>query len=232
MQNNSAYIAWLIKKQWIRNEFVATDLITLDVIDQDFIGGYRPTIIEMSKLRDILWEDLSITDLIDTPSILGTSGQILQMDILGEGLEWIDMIDTFLELTDTPNDYTGYAGFLVTVNQTEDELEFTPPIVLTPHYEARVFFNNALNPAVEQLLENTLGVSVTWTNTGTGIYQANFSAPVDDTKLTAYIGSSSPYGVFTIGSFFPSFIQFIHYNFLGTPSNTSSVIPIEIKLYA
>jgi len=230
MQNNSAYIAWLIKKQWIRNEFVASDLFTIDVRDEDFVGGYRPMILEMSTLRNILWDDLSITDLVDTPSTLGTPGQILQMDALGEGLDWIDMVDTFLELTDTPNDYIGYAGFNVVVNGTEDGLEFSPPLTLTPHYEARVFFDNALNPVVEQLFENTLGVSITWTNVATGVFQANFSAPVDDTKLTAYIGNSSS-GTFTIGLFGVNSIQFIHLDFSGIPSNPTSIVPVEIKLY-
>ena len=230
MQNNSTYIAWLIKNQWIREEFVASDLLTLDVQDADFVGGYRPMIIEMSRLRDILWDDLSITDLIDTPSILGQPGEILQMDPLGEGLQWIDMIDTFLELTDTPADYTGFAGFNVVVNGTEDGLEFSPPLTLTPHYEARVFFDNALNPVVEQLFENTLGVSITWTNFATGVFQANFSAPVDDTKLTAYIGNSSS-GTFTIGSFGANSIQFIHLDFSGIASNPTSIVPVEIKLY-
>ena len=123
-----------------------------------------------------------------------------------------------------------FTGFNVVVNGTEDGLEFSPPLTLTPHYEARVFFDNALNPVVEQLFENTLWVSITWTNFATGVFQANFSAPVDDTKLTAYIGNSSS-GTFTIGSFGANSIQFIHLDFSGIASNPTSIVPVEIKLY-
>jgi len=230
MQNNSQYIAALIKKQWIRKEFVSSDLITLDVIDEDFVGGYKPMIMEMSTLRDILWDDLSITDLIDTPSTLGQPGEMMIMDPLGEGLIWAEPIDEFLELLDTPNDYTGFEGFSVTVNQTADGLEFTPPIVLTPNYEARVRFDGAVDPTVEQLLNSGLGVTVTWTRVALGVFLATFSAPVDDTKITAYIGNSSS-GTFTIGSYNATNIQFIHSDFAGITSDPTSVIPVEIKLY-
>ena len=36
------------------------------------------------------------------------------------------VVDTFLELTDTPDVYTGYGGFAVFVNPTEDGLRFDP----------------------------------------------------------------------------------------------------------
>lgn len=41
--------------------------------------------------------------------------------------------ETFLDLTDTPLDYTTFSGYAVTVNATEDGLEFTPfPIIPPP----------------------------------------------------------------------------------------------------
>lgn len=220
----------LIDKQWIAKEYVASDLFFIGRRDDDFVGGYKPHVIEMSTLRDILWDDLSITDLVDTPAALGAPGEILQMDPLGEGLIWVEPIDEFLELLDTPNDYTGFAGFSVTVNQTEDGLEFTPPIVLIPNYEARVRFDGAVDPTIEQLLNSGLGVTVTWTRIVVGVFLATFSAPVDDTKITAYIGNSSS-GTFTIGSYNATSIQFIHSDFAGITSDPTSVIPVEIKLY-
>jgi hypothetical protein len=230
MQNNNSYIASLIERQWIRNTYVASDLFTINTLDQDFVGGYRPMILEMKTLRDIVLDDLSITDLIDTPTVLGTPGQILQMNTLGDSLQWIDMVDTFLELTDTPSSYTGFAEFQVVVNAAQNGLEFVPPITITPSYEARVSFNGAIDPVNEQLLNSTLGVSVSWTITGTGMFQANFSASVDATKITAYIGNSSS-GSFVIGAYTASYIQFIHRDFAGTSSDPTSVIPVEIKLY-
>lgn len=221
---------FLITEQWIAKEFVASDLIFLGRRDEDFIGGYKPHIMEMSTLRDILWDDLSITDLVDTPSTLGTAGQILQMDPTGEFMIWVDPIDEFLELLDTPSDYTGFAGFNVTVNSTEDGLEFTPPVVLTPAYEARVTFNGAVNPTINQQLLSNLGVTVTWQRTSVGVFEANFSAPVNANNLIAYIGNSST-GRFTIGSYNATNIQFIHQDFAGLLSDPTSIIAVEIKLY-
>jgi hypothetical protein len=36
-------------------------------------------------------------------------------------------VGTFLDLTDTPSNYTNYAGYVVTVNSVEGGLEFTMP---------------------------------------------------------------------------------------------------------
>ena len=244
MQNNSAYIAWLIKKQWIREEFVASDLLTLDVQDADFVGGYRPMIIEMSRLRDILWDDLSITDLIDTPSTLGAPGEILQMDPLGEGLQWIDMIDTFLELTDTPADYTGFAGFNIVVNGTEDGLEFIPIVPPTPpyvppvvpsHYEARLNFNGANDPVVTQLLRNelfsTFPITMAWNRISQGRYQAVSSVPVLPQYWSAWIGQIIT-GPFVIVQYNPSSVVFEHYDTTGSLfAVTQNEVCVEIKLH-
>lgn len=232
MQNNSAYIAWLIKKQWIREEFVASDLLTLDVQDADFVGGYRPMIIEMSRLRDILWDDLSITDLIDTPAILGAPGEILQMDLLGEGLQWINMIDTFLELTDTPADYIGFAGFNVVVNGTEDGLEFVPPIIQETRLEAKLLFNAQQPPQlIGPVLINTLPVTIVWSRESSGTYRATFSAPVDPAKTIAYLMPSDS-GVFVPTTYDANYIEFNHTNFQNVGADTTvSNVSVEIKIY-
>ena len=77
MQNNSHYIAALIKRQWIRNDYVATDLFTIDVLDEDFVGGYKPMIFTMESLREILIDSISFIDLPDSPdTYAGFSGQV------------------------------------------------------------------------------------------------------------------------------------------------------------
>jgi hypothetical protein len=234
MQNNSTYIAALIKRQWIRDEYVASDLFTLDVIDADFTGGYKPMILTMESLRDILIESISFIDLPDTPSTYaGASGQVPIVNSAEDALEFVDYIDTFLELTDTPIDYVGMAGYGVFVNSAEGGLEFVAPVVEEEHYEARVSFTPSLNPSVNQLLANNLGVNVVWTRTALGVFQANFVGPgypLDDTKITAYIGNSSS-GTFVIGAYNVGYIQFIHTNFSGVISDPTSIIPVEIKLY-
>jgi len=222
--------AFLIRKQWIAKEFVASDLIFLGRRDEDFNDGYRPHIMEMSTLRDIILEELSITDLTDTPQSLGNPGEILVVNQNGDELEWQDLINTFIELTDTPADYTGFAGFNVSVNQTEDGLEFTPPTVLTPRWEGRLSFNGAVNPIIDQQLVSALGVNVTWQRTALGVYQATFSGIVDPDKLIAYHGTSSS-GSFVIGAYTANFIQFIHRDFTGAPSDPNGIVAFEIKLY-
>jgi len=234
MQNNSQYIAALIKKQWIRDEYVATDLLTLDVLDEDFVGGYKPMILTMESLRELLIDSISFIDLGDTPdAYIGASGQIAAVNAEEDGLIFIDYIDTFLELMDTPIDYTGSAGYQVVVNGTEDGLEFIPqPVipVLTPHYEARLEFAGAVNPTVNQLLENTLGVTIAWNNTAVGTYQGTFSAVVDPDKLHVHLGTSSS-GTFYVSAYDANYIQILHRDFAGAPSDPTSLVPIEIKLY-
>lgn len=223
---------YLITEQWIAREFVATDLIFIGRRDEDFVGGYKPHIMEMRTLRDILWEDISITDLTDTPSTLGNPGQVLEVDPTGQFLIWADInpIDEFLELLDTPSDYIGFAGFNVTVNNTEDGLEFTPPVSLTPQYEARISFNGTSNPIVNQLLSSNLGPSISWSRTGVGTYIATFSSTVSSPKLAAYIGNTSS-GVFRVSSYNSLFVQFEHRDFTGTLSDPTDFVSVEIKLY-
>jgi hypothetical protein len=221
---------FLIEEQWIAKEYVETDLLFLGRLDSDFVGGYKPHIIEMSTLRDILWDDLSITDLVDTPANIGSAGQILEVDPTGQFLIWADPIDDFLDLLDTPSNYTGFAGFNVSVNSTETGLEFTPPFIPTPHYEARVLFGGAVNPTINQQFSSNLGVTVTWQRTSVGVFEAVFSAPVNANNLIAYIGNSST-GRFTIGSYNATNIQFIHQDFAGLLSDPTSIIAVEIKLY-
>ena len=231
MQNNSHYIAALIKRQWIRNDYVATDLFTIDVLDEDFVGGYKPMIFTMESLREILIDSVSFIDLPDSPdTYAGFSGQVPIVNPEENGLMFVDYVDTFLDLLDTPTDYTGMEGYGVFVNSTADGLEFVAPIPKEEHYEARVQFDGVNQPMVNSLLANDLGVNVAWQRIGVGVFQATFSGIVDDTKLTAYIGSTG-LGTFTIGAFTSTYIQFIHYAVSGGVSDPSGDIPVEIKLY-
>jgi len=60
---------------------------------------------------------------------IGTDGQVLTVDnSQAAGVKWATAgsgSSTFIGLTDTPSSYTGYAGYLVSVNTTATGLEFT-----------------------------------------------------------------------------------------------------------
>jgi len=231
MQNNSQYIAALIKKQWIREEFVASDLLTLDVLDEDFVGGYKPMILQMGTLRDILLEEMSFLNMPDTPdTYAGWGGFVPMVNSTEDGLEFALYIDEFIELTDTPLDYTGSEGLPVFVNLTGDGLVFGNPVPQESHYEARIRFDDVNQPSIDELQADNLGVSVLWTRTAVGVFQATFSGLVDPAKLTTYLGNSSS-GFFTVGSFNAGSIQYVHRDFTGAIADPASVICIEIKLF-
>lgn len=62
----------------------------------------------------------------------------------------VEQVLTFLELTDTPADYTGDGGKAVTVADTEDALEFTPVVDLgddAAELDTLNFLERASNPA-------------------------------------------------------------------------------------
>lgn len=122
--------ATLIRKQWIAKEYLESDLFFIGRRDKDFEHGYKPHVMEFQALIAILEDTLqfSFTDLSDTPDVLGTPGQILEVNATGDALEFVDPIDDFLDLIDTPTDYTGFAEYHVAVNATEDGLEFVEAV--------------------------------------------------------------------------------------------------------
>ncbi len=260
--------ATLIRKQWIAKEYLESDLFFIGRRDKDYEHGYKPHVMEFQALIAIIEDTLefSFTDLTDTPDVLGLPGQILEVNATGDALEFVDPIDDFLDLIDTPNDYTGSAdyhvavnatedglefveavdeftdlidtpndytgsaGYNVVVNGTEDGLEFVAPVVTPSIYEARLTFDGTNNPIESILHINDLPVTITWTRTGVGVYLGTFSATVDSSKLVARINNSST-GMFLIGSYSNTFIQFIHQDYTGTFADCTSIVSVEIKLY-
>lgn len=230
MQNNSHYIAALIKRQWIRDVFVDSDLFTIDVIDEDFTGGYRPMVFTMGTLKDVLLDELSFINMPDTPDEYeGMSGYIAVVNPAEDGLMFVDNVDSFLELTDTPVDYTDFAGYTVVVNQAEDGLEFVPQ-VFPSVYEARLTFNGAIDPVVDQQLVSNLGAAVTWSRVSLGVFRATFSVPINSAKLSASCENSSD-GTFHTDTFDNSYVQFSHYDFTGTLSDPTSLIQSKLQIY-
>mgnify|MGYP006906252735 FL=1 len=232
MQNHNSYVAWLIKKQQIRKEYVASDLFTLDVIDPNVVGGRKPMIMEMQTLADIIGSGIEFIDLADTPNALGAPSQIIQVDPTGEFLEFVDPIDDFLDLNDTPVDYTGFAGYSVVVNNTEDGLEFIPPAPAEEvKFEARINFDTTTDPTESQLLENSLGLTVTLSRTAVGTYRATLGGGVDQSKLIAWLTPTTQ-GVFIPTVYSTTYIEFEHHAFGGgLVDATLNNVSVEVKLY-
>ena len=221
----------LITKQWIAKEYVETDLFFIGRRDDDFTGGYKPHVMEMRALADIIGQGIEFIDLADTPIALGQPGQILQVNAQGDALEFIDPIDDFLDLLDTPIDYTSFAGHYVVVNQAENGLEFLAPPAEEVRYESRVNFDTTNDPAVSQNLEDSLGVTVTLSRTNVGTYRATFNSSVTASKLILWIGNSV-LGTFVPTTYANTFIEFEHHAFIGGLSDaTQNEVSLEIKLY-
>jgi len=245
MQNNSVYIDFLIKKQWIREDYIPTDIFIVHTLDADFVGGYRPQILQMETLRDIILNEMSFIDLPDTPATYDMwGGYVPIVNATEDGLEFALYIDEFIELIDTPLDYTGSAGYQVVVNSTQDGLEFIPIVPPTPpyvppvvpsHYEARLNFNGANDPVVTQLLRNelfsTFPITMAWNRISQGRYQAVSSVPVLPQYWSAWIGQIIT-GPFVIVQYNPSSVVFEHYDTTGSLFDaTQNEVCVEIKLH-
>lgn len=220
----------LISKQWIAQEYLATDLIFLGRKDEDWVEGYKPHVMEMSTLKNIIASAIEFIDLADTPDAMGIPGQILQVNITGEMLEFVDPINDFLDLLDTPMDYVGSAGYFVVVNPTEDGLIFQAPEVKETRYEARINFNPLVDPTVSVLLGTDLPITITWDRTALGVYRANFSAAVTSSKLVMYIGNTDV-GAFYVNAYNSNYIEFIHTEYTGIVNDADFIVAVEIKLY-
>jgi len=241
MQNNSHYILGLIKRQWIREEYVASDLFTLDVIDDEFIGGYKPMVLTMETFKDFILDavldDLSFLILPDTPSTyVGSAGQTLIVNPTEDALIYADYIDEFTELIDTPISYAGAAGQHLVVNTAETAVEFVAPPVVPTHYEARLNFSGALDPVVSQLLRSqlstpTTAITITWSRVGPGQYQALTSAPINSSYWSAYVGQPVT-GTLVVTQFNPSTVIIEHYDTTGAPLDlTQNNVCVELKLH-
>ena len=77
---------------------------------------------------------ITLDDLVDVVVTSPANGDILVYNSTSGHWEntQLQITTSFIELTDTPADYTGHANKIVTVNATEDGLEFNPGDLLAP----------------------------------------------------------------------------------------------------
>jgi len=223
--------AHLIKKQQIAKEFLATDLFFIGRKDDDWQEGYKPHVMEAQTLRDVLLGQISILDLIDTPNVLGNPGDILQVNPAGTRLIFVEPLDEFIELIDTPADYVGFAGARVVVNSTEDGLEFQILPPTETRFEARVTFDLVDDPVVAILHESSISVVVSFVRMANGVYRAEFSQPVVANNLIMWIGNTTE-GIFVPTFYATTYIEFEHHTFLSGISDANMAdVSVEIKLY-
>lgn len=222
--------ATLIAKQWIAKEYVASDLIFIGRKDADFVEGYKPHIMQMEMLVEIIASTITFIGLEDTPDTMGTPGQILTVNPTGDALIFVDPIDNFLDLLDTPDDYAGFAGYSLIVNPTEDGIIFQAPIVEEERYEARVNFMPLNDPTLVVEHVNELPVTITYERFALGVYRANFSGSVTASKLKASINNSDT-GIFYITAYNNLYVEFTHKDFAGVISDVDFILSLEIKLY-
>jgi hypothetical protein len=220
----------LIARQWIAKEYVPADLLFIARRDDDWVGGYKPHIMQMETLRDIIAKSIQFIDLLDTPNLMGSPGQMLQVNPAGTALEFVEPINDFLDLLDTPTDYTGTAGYFVIVNPTEDGLIFEQAAPQDEIYEARLNFSGTDDPTTV-VLHSILPVPVIWSRVSTGVYRANFNVAVNANALVSYINNSND-GIFSISAYNALYVEYTHKDFTGALADVDYILSVEIKIKA
>ena len=107
-------------KLLVGTDCTATNGTTIDLTNAAPVTGDKIEVVEHGALADTV---TTLTGLSDTPSSLGTAGQILQVNSGGTALEFADNISAFTGLSDTPSSL-GTAGQTLVVNSGGTALEF------------------------------------------------------------------------------------------------------------
>lgn len=130
---------------------------------------------------DTFWADAS--SLPDG----GTTGQVLaKLSNTDFDADWITLppgVDTFLELTDAPDSYTGEAGNIVAVNGAENALEFIPlPAGVSPDDPTALVGLVAVNGAAPTFMRSdgapALDQSIDPTWSGNHTFENNIVIPL------------------------------------------------------
>ena len=114
-------------------------------------------------------------DLGGTPNeyASGDGGKLVAVKNTEDGLEFVDPVDTFLELTDGPSSYSGQGEKALRVNAAENAVEFVDRV-----YEANGIVNGT--PAAGAvLIRIPLTQSVLWPDDFAGSYGVCVTGPAD-----------------------------------------------------
>ena len=91
---------------------------------------------------------------------------------------------------------------------------------------------NGTNAPSASIRENTLGLTVSWSRTGAGVYIGTFSASIDDNKATCFIsnrptGAAGNYSKITVSSTTIVISNYI----LPSLTELNSNVDIEVRVY-
>lgn len=111
----------------------AAEIIFVNISKSAYINIMNPNECNLSFALEegrSTWDEISLTAMVQS---LGTDVGTDHIDCsvcIVKRVPYIwgcsDGAESFLDLTDTPDSYAGYAGYVVTVNPAEDGLIFTP----------------------------------------------------------------------------------------------------------
>lgn len=111
----------------------AAEIIFVNISESAYINIMNPNECNLSFALEegrSTWDEISLTAMVQS---LGTDVGTDHIDCsvcIVKRVPYIwgcsDGAESFLDLTDTPDSYAGYAGYVVTVNPAEDGLIFTP----------------------------------------------------------------------------------------------------------
>ena len=120
----------------------AAEIICTNIAESAYIEIVNPNEYNMSFALDerrSAWDEISLTEMVQS---LGTNVGIDNVDCAVCTVKRVPYIwgcglasESFLQLTDTPKSYAGYAGYIVTVNPGETGLIFTPAPAGTFSYD-------------------------------------------------------------------------------------------------
>jgi hypothetical protein len=111
----------------------AAEIIFVNISESAYINIMNPNECNLSFALEegrSTWDEISLTAMVQS---LGTDVGTDHIDCSVCTVKRVPYIwgcdngaESFLDLTDTPDSYAGYAGYVVTVNPAEDGLIFTP----------------------------------------------------------------------------------------------------------
>lgn len=141
----------------------AAEIIFTKISEGAYINIMNPNDCNLSFALEAgrsIWDEISLTAMIQG---LGTDVGVDHIDCSVCTVKQVPYIwgcgtggvDTFLELLDTPNSYSGAAGYVVTVNPTEDGLIFLPA---TAGSNAFSFIESPSEPTISASGSDTLTI--------------------------------------------------------------------------
>lgn len=141
----------------------AAEIIFTKISEGAYINIMNPNDCNLSFALEAgrsIWDEISLTTLVQS---LGNDVGVDHIDCTVCTVKQVPYVwgcgtggvDTFLELLDTPDTYSGSAGYVVTVNSSEDGLIFTPAAAGSNAFS---FIESPLQPTITASGSDTLTI--------------------------------------------------------------------------